>query len=418
MFGQNGSRPSLDELVRHGARWARRHGTAAAATAAAQPDRLSDVSGFGSDPGNLRMRVYLPADLPAGAPLVVALHGCTQTAAGYDAGCGWSALAERHGFALLLPEQRRENNPKTCFNWFEPGDAARGAGEALSIRQMIGHLLDTHKLDPRRVFISGLSAGGAMTAVMLATYPELFAGGAIIAGLPFGAATSVPQAFEAMFQGRTQPARSWGDLVRGASPHRGPWPAVSVWHGDADATVKPVNAEESLKQWRDVLGLPEQPDASEQVGSHLRRVWRGRDGRAVLESHAIAGMGHGVPVYPGEGPGRGGAAGPFILDVGVSSTHMIAESWGLLRDGEAAAPHPAAARPAPGRSSAGGPRVIEVGPDGEVRVDPPRPAQAEAPHRPAAGAGTGAGTDRRAPGPLDPGAVIRKALQAAGLLRP
>src|SRR5690242_10684259 len=99
------------------------------------PDRLTDFTGFGSNPGNLRARIYLPDGLAADAPLVVVLHGCTQNAAGYDHGAGWSQLADRHGFALLFPEQQRSNNANLCFNWFEPADIKRGSGELLSIRQ-------------------------------------------------------------------------------------------------------------------------------------------------------------------------------------------------------------------------------------------------------------------------------------------
>src|SRR4051812_18114873 len=123
---------------------------------------LGDVTAFGSNPGNLRMFTYVPERRPVGAPLVVVLHGCTQTAAGYDEGAGWSTLAERYGFALLLPEQQRANNPNNCFNWFLPGDIRRGQGEALSIYQMIEHMVADEKLDRRRVFVTGLSAGGAM----------------------------------------------------------------------------------------------------------------------------------------------------------------------------------------------------------------------------------------------------------------
>jgi poly(hydroxyalkanoate) depolymerase family esterase len=97
------------------------------------------------------------------------------------------------GFALLLPEQQRTNNPNGCFNWFQTGDIERGHGEALSIRQMVSKMVSDHGIDPARVFVTGLSAGGAMTSVMLATYPEVFAGGAIIAGLPYGAANNVQQ---------------------------------------------------------------------------------------------------------------------------------------------------------------------------------------------------------------------------------
>src|ERR687889_1990575 len=99
---------------------------------AAGSESLHEVTGFGSNPGNLRMWTHVPEDLGPSPALVVVLHGCGQTAAGYDRGAGWSTLADRYGFALLLPEQQAANNPNTCFSWFQPGDTARGRGEALS----------------------------------------------------------------------------------------------------------------------------------------------------------------------------------------------------------------------------------------------------------------------------------------------
>jgi len=122
------------------------------------------------------------------------------------------------------------------------------------------------------VFVTGLSAGGAMAAVMLATYPEVFAGGAIMAGLPYGCARSVEQAFGAMFSERSVPPRALGDLVRAASSHRGPWPKVSVWHGTADPIVKPSNGEAIVAQWTDVHGLSPAPSYAESIGPHTRRA--------------------------------------------------------------------------------------------------------------------------------------------------
>ncbi|MFH5924351.1 extracellular catalytic domain type 1 short-chain-length polyhydroxyalkanoate depolymerase [Roseomonas xinghualingensis] len=347
--------------------------------------RLSEVVGFGTNPGGLRMLTYLPPDLPQGAPLVVALHGCTQTAAGYDLGCGWSDMAERSGFALLLPEQRRANNAHLCFNWFEPGDTARDAGEALSIRQMVDYLTRTHGLDPAQVFITGLSAGGAMTSVMLATYPEVFAAGAVVAGLPYGAARGVGEAFSAMGRPAALPLAARGDAVRAASPHSGPWPRVAVWHGEADATVHPDNADEIVKQWLDLHQIGNRPPSQElRSAVHHQRHWLGADGRAWVECHRIADMAHGVPIHPGEAEGRCGVAGPYLLDVGVSSTHHILDFWGLESAGVAL--HAEAPREAPAASR-----------------DPQRPAYVE----------TGwAGVQME----RGPGAAIAQALRAAGLM--
>ncbi|MFL5532808.1 MAG: PHB depolymerase family esterase, partial [Gemmatimonadales bacterium] len=208
------------------------------------PTRLQEVVGFGANPGRLRMYAYVPDRLPRSPALVVVLHGCFQTAAEYDLGAGWSTLADRFRFSLLFPEQQRANNPRGCFNWFQRGDSERNQGEALSVRHMVEHMIQTHAIDRSRVFVTGLSAGGGMTSVMLAAYPEVFAGGAVIAGVPYRAAIGVPAALRCMFQGQVRSARAWGALVRAASRHPGPWPKLSVWHGSADLTVAPVNAAE------------------------------------------------------------------------------------------------------------------------------------------------------------------------------
>lgn len=307
------------------------------------PGHLGTLPDFGSNPGALLARTYLPPKLSAGAPLVVVLHGCTQTASGYDLGTGWSTLAERHGFAVLFPEQQRANNANLCFNWFEPGDTIRGRGEVLSISQAIEVMIARHGLDRGRVFITGLSAGGAMAAVMLATYPELFAGGAIIAGLPYGVATSVPEAFDRMRAHGLPGEQQLQGLLRSASRHDGPWPTISIWQGSADRTVSPANAAALIAQWRSVHGLPAEPSASESVDGHRRRVWRDAEGRDLIEEYSIAGMGHGTPIAT-DGIGRGGR---FILAAGISSTRRIARFWQLSPEAADTAPDSAGAEPSP-----------------------------------------------------------------------
>lgn len=303
-------------------------------------DRLSDLTDFGPNPGNLRARVYVPAQLQPRPALVVVLHGCTQTAAGYDSGAGWSQLADEAGFVLLFPEQRRANNPNLCFNWFAPEDMAGGHGEVASIRAMIAAMVAAHGIDPSRVFVTGLSAGGAMAAAMLANYPEVFAGGAVIGGLPYGTAQGVSQALERM-RGRDLPdAAALTAAVRGASRHDGPWPTLSVWHGGTDATVHPANAEALLSQWRGLFGIGETPAEETLVGGNPHRVWRDRHGRAVIEDHRILAMGHGTPIAT-QGAEAAGQAGPFMLDVGLSSTRRIAAFWGIARAVGAAQAHAA-----------------------------------------------------------------------------
>ncbi len=302
---------------------------AGAALAAPSAFAQTEVTGFGSNPGNLRMFKYVPAGLPANAPLVVALHGCSQTAASYDAETGWQMLADRWQFALLLPQQQSGNNASGCFNWFEIGDTARGQGEALSIKQMVDRMLADHGGDPSRVYATGLSAGGAMTAAMLAAYPDVFAGGAILSAIPYRCATSQSTAFSCMNPGSDLTPAQWGDKVRAASSHSGPWPIVSIWHGDADYAVRPANLAESMEQWTNVHGIDQAAEVSDTVAGYPHKVYKDGAGNARVETYSIAGMGHGTPVDPGAGESQCGTAGAYILDVNICSSYYIGHFWGL-----------------------------------------------------------------------------------------
>jgi len=294
--------------------------------------RLVEITKFGTNPGSLKAWLFLPSIMAPNTPLVVALHGCTQTAEGYAAGSGWSELAERRGFAVLYPEQQRANNANVCFNWFEPGDIGRDKGEALSIRQMIGHLVESQGIDPSRIFVTGLSAGGAMANVMLSVYPDIFSGGAIIAGLPYGLAGTVGEAFERM-QGRNPPTDvKLQSALKAASKHIGRWPSVSIWHGTHDQTVRPRNADQIARQWSGVHTLAE-PARTEDVNGHIRKAWVDAKGREVIETYSIQGMGHGVPLAT-KSDSPVGKAAPYMLEAGISSTVRIARSWGLATDAD------------------------------------------------------------------------------------
>lgn len=298
--------------------------------------RLSPLADFGSNPGQLRGWTYLSDKLPPDAPLVMVLHGCTQSANDYDVGSGWSLLAERYGFGVLFPEQQRTNNPNLCFNWFSTSDTTRGEREVCSISQMIETLLKNHRIDRTRVYVTGLSAGGAMTASLLATYPELFNSGAIIAGLAHGTASTIPQAFDRMRGHGLEDGAALAAHVRQASSHKGPWPKVSVWHGTADTTVDPINMEAVIGQWG-ILHELDRPASKSTLDGYQVRKWQNADGRTVLEAYAINGMAHGTPINS-RGENAVGSARPFMLDVGISSTWHIAQSWGLIGESTETAP--------------------------------------------------------------------------------
>jgi poly(hydroxyalkanoate) depolymerase family esterase len=312
-------------------------------------ERKLDEFAFVPNPGNLVAKKFVLPGLRPGAPLVVVLHGCTQTPEGYDRGTGWTHLAERHGFAVLYPEQSRANNANGCFNWFEPGDMRRSAGEPASIKAMIDQMVAHHALDPSRVYITGLSAGAAMAGVMIATYPEVFAGGGLIAGLPYGTARSMPAAFSRMQSRGRETGTQLGDLVRNASSHTGPWPTVSIWHGTADMTVNASNADATVAQWREVHDLADVQSVEDVLDGHPHRVWRDASGRICVEEYAITGMGHGTPLDAGN-IDNAEIAGAYLLDVGLSSTQCLATSWGLIEAQAVAAPRtvaPVTRRPTP-----------------------------------------------------------------------
>ncbi len=352
--------------------------------AARSSGRLVKLPAIDRNPGSLGARTYIPTDLAPGAPLVVVLHGCTQTAERYDAGTGWSHLADRLGFALLFPEQRRANNANLCFNWFQPGDIARDGGEAESIAQMVEAMVDRHALDRQRVFATGLSAGGAMTAVMLATYPDLFAGGAIIGGLPYDCAHDVRSALDRM-AGRGARGTAGNDIATNASGSTSArLPAVSIWHGTADPTVVVGNMDDLATQWCGVHGVGAGAPQVSHGHNWERQSWA-VDGRTVVETWRISGMGHGVPIDP-TGPGALGSAGPYMLAVGIDSTAEIARSWGL------GAIPAGAAKPAPVHDRA-------------TRILVPEPAVAS-------------GAPCGAPPPVSGiQATIEQALRSAGLMR-
>ncbi len=296
--------------------------------------QLSQVNNFGSDPGNLNMYTYIPNGITSNAPLVLVLHGCTQDANSYSNESGWNDLADDYKFYIIYAEQPSANNSSKCFNWFESGDQNRGFGEAASLKSMIDYMKNNYSIDPNRVFVTGFSAGGAMSTVMLGAYPEVFASGAVMSGLPYDVATGSTQAFQAMFGNVNLSPSQLGNRVRNGSNHTGPWPTVASFHGTSDFTVYYMNETEIMEQWTNVHGIdqtPEVDDAAYLGNSTVRkREYQDGSGNPLVVTYSFASMGHTIAIDPGSGPIQGGATGSYTKDVDFWSSYYAAEFFGLL----------------------------------------------------------------------------------------
>jgi hypothetical protein len=212
-----------------------------------------------------------------------------------------------------------------------------------------------------------------------------------------------------MFQSPSRPASELGDLVRSASNHRGPWPKLSVWHGSADRTVNPANADEILKQWLDVHQLPAAPMSEANVDGYPRQVWWNADGETIVESYTITDMAHGAPLGNADSDERYGAQGAFLIEAGISSSYHIASFFGLtgwIRQPEVPSNEKASAKETATRTSKQAAKIIPAvlpAPD-LANVLWPRATLDRHPKPPG----------RRA---IDVGSVITRALTAAGLMK-
>jgi poly(hydroxyalkanoate) depolymerase family esterase len=263
-------------------------------------------------------KLYVPPGAAGRAlPLVVMLHGCTQDPDDFAAGTGMNARARDQGFFVLYPAQSRQANPQGCWNWFKHTHQQRHRGEPALIASMTQAIVARHGIDPRRVYIAGLSAGGAMAAVVAACWPELFAAVGVHSGLAPGAATSLPDALSAM-RGSV-PAGTQGMAV--AVP-------TIVFHGDRDATVHPDNGGRVV-----AAATPGAPDRSEQGSAGEGRRWTrhlhaAEGGRPEVEHWVVHGAGHawsgglraGSYTDP-SGPDATGEMLRFFFEQGRGATH-------------------------------------------------------------------------------------------------
>ena len=263
---------------------------------------LVEVTNFGSNPGGMRMHVYVPNAHPARPAVVVAMHGCGGSGPGFYASSEFASLADRYGYIVVYPSAEQQAGFGNCFDTWSDAAKHRGGGsDPVSIVSMVTYVEQHYGGDPNRVFATGSSSGGMMTNEMLALYPDVFKAGAAFMGVPFNcfanAADFPPGSSKCTGGSMNRTPQQWGDAVRQAYPgYSGPRPRMQLWHGTADPLVPYSLLQEEIKQWTNVFGLSQTPTSTDspQPGWDRRR-YADSAGAVQVEAYSIQGAGHSLP---------------------------------------------------------------------------------------------------------------------------
>lgn len=283
------------------------------------------------------MFIYAPTARDSSKlPLVVVLHGCGQNSHGVAALTGWNKIARLNKFVVLYPQQKLLNNPNLCFNWFLNQDIEKGKGECESIFEMICFVKKKYNIDTNRIYITGLSAGGAMSVVMLSTHPKLFSYGAVFAGGAYKTVTDLKSGFSVMTGQNHIPKEKLVESVKKQNPdYNGPYPKLIVYQGVNDPVVNTKNAEYLVNQWTGIHHTDTIPDKTEHgfmgIPDIHRSIYNTSSGQTIFILYKVNHLGHKLLIKPGEKDNEGGQTGPFGTDIGFHSTYQTAKEFGILR---------------------------------------------------------------------------------------
>ncbi len=299
---------------------------------------LQKVEDFGENPGNLRMFFYQPpqSSTPAGKkmPLVVVLHGCTQSAGVIAAQTGWNKLADEYGFMVIYPQQKMINNPEMCFCWYRRKDITAGKGEDESIMEMIRYVKAHVNIDSSRVFITGLSAGACMSVAMMATHPETFNAGAIFAGVPYKAALDPFTACLLMPGWIHKSPNKWALKITKQNPgFQGSYPRMIIYQGKNDPIVNRRNGVELVKQWTRLHRVALDPSETIMHFAGTRDIerqsFRNEQHQEQVVFYKINHLSHAYLINPGHCINEGGKRGIYSKDKNYFSTWWTAVDFGL-----------------------------------------------------------------------------------------
>ncbi len=297
--------------------------------------QLKEELDFGNNPGNLKMFTYNHSKDSVLKPLIVVLHGCNQDAEGVAKLTGWNKLAKNNNFTILYPQQKRINNISQCFNWFLENDIDKGKGESESIFQMISNLINSKSIDSSQIFVTGLSAGGAMGVVMMSTYPETFQKGAIFAGGAYKIATNPLIALKVL-SGNIQISNEKliSNINLQNSNYHGKYPKLIIFQGLNDPIVNKINADYILNQWIGVHKIDSIPDKIENNFNQIQDIsvyrYFNDSNDEIITYFKIKNLGHRLLIEPGNEFDEGGEIGLFGKDIGFHSTYYLATDFGLI----------------------------------------------------------------------------------------
>ncbi len=298
--------------------------------------KLVEIKSFGNNPGNLRMFLYENnSEKQHKKPLVIVLHGCTQTAYDVATLTGWNKLAAQHHFYIIYPQQKFVNNPNLCFNWFLNNDIEKGKGENESIKQMIDYMIMNYEIDTTQIFITGLSAGAFMSVALIATHPYIFNSAAILAG---GAYKAIDKPYQAhkIISGKISKSNEKlsSAVIEQNKNYKGRYPNIHIFQGNNDVIVNSKNSEIIVNQWASILGCDSKPVkiTTSYLGfSYLTRYdYCANTNNNKLIVYKADNLGHKLLIKPGEKENEGGKKGLFGKDKGFHSTYEIAKEFGLI----------------------------------------------------------------------------------------
>jgi poly(hydroxyalkanoate) depolymerase family esterase len=297
-----------------------------------------EVVGFGTNPGNLKMHIHVPDQVKhshKNVPIVIALHGCSQSAKTLEKQSGWSELADKHNFIVIYPEQKKVNNAFSCFKWYDYGNEE--LKEVESINQMIAYTKRNYQIDTNNVFIYGLSAGAVMTIHMLIHSPNIFKAGASLAGGPYKIGEpGLDMLMELAFLDDKSP-KEWAKCLSDIDQTQ-KFPKLILGHGTKDGLVNVQNSFEIIDQFSNLYNIDVIEDSvvTDYANNPLieKRYYQNQAGENFIKLYLIGNTGHALPVDPGTGPYQGGKTGAFAVDRDFFSTYYIAKDFGLISENQ------------------------------------------------------------------------------------